>query len=52
MTPNNTNSWNGFVKAVNRATTSVLQSTGAAEKTVCLFISLIICLSDYVVRVE
>ena len=27
-------SWNGFVKAVNRATTTVMQSTGAMEKTV------------------
>ena len=27
-------SWNGFVKAVNRATTTVMQSTGAIEKTV------------------
>ncbi|KAH6599224.1 hypothetical protein BASA50_003166 [Batrachochytrium salamandrivorans] len=27
-------SWNGFVKAVNRATTSVMQSAGAVEKTI------------------
>ena len=27
-------SWNGFVKAVNRATTTVMQSTGAIEKTI------------------
>ncbi len=27
-------SWNGFVKAVNRATTTVMQSTGAVEKTI------------------
>jgi hypothetical protein len=27
-------SWNGFVKAVSRATTSVMQSTGMVEKTV------------------
>jgi amphiphysin len=27
-------SWNGFMKAVNRATTTVMQSTGAIEKTV------------------
>ncbi len=27
-------SWNGFVKAVSRAKTSVMQSAGAAEKTI------------------
>ncbi|EGF82066.1 hypothetical protein BATDEDRAFT_18962 [Batrachochytrium dendrobatidis JAM81] len=27
-------SWNGFVKAVNRATTTVMQSAGAVEKTI------------------
>ncbi|KAI8913651.1 hypothetical protein EDD86DRAFT_201131 [Gorgonomyces haynaldii] len=27
-------SWNGIVKAVNRATTSIMQNTGAMEKTV------------------
>ncbi|KAJ3336355.1 hypothetical protein HDU93_003026 [Gonapodya sp. JEL0774] len=30
-------SWSGFKKAVNRATTQVMQSTGIVEKTVCIF---------------
>ena len=27
-------SWNGFQKAINRATTQIMQTTGAVEKTV------------------